>query len=106
MEADSAAGEYRKHMTVHEVDQVFDIWSGLEGSTSFKEVLTMIAKGQMPAIPAAWPSVTDRRPLGSVFGASSLYEDLRHIGGERGPGPTRAEASQSSPDCFGALPPT
>jgi hypothetical protein len=44
LEAGKVSGEYRKHMTLEEEDQVYDIWSRLERSTSFREVLGMIAR--------------------------------------------------------------
>jgi len=40
------AGEYRKHMKPEEVDSVYDIWARMEQSTSFYEVLTLIAAGE------------------------------------------------------------
>jgi hypothetical protein len=49
LEAGNAAGEYRKHMTIEEEDHVYDIWSGMQRSSSFKEVLTMIAEKTAPS---------------------------------------------------------
>ena len=39
-------GEYRKHMTDVEIELVYDIWAHMERSSSFGEVLTLIATGQ------------------------------------------------------------
>jgi hypothetical protein len=46
LESGKATGEYRKHMTPEEEDQVYDVWAAMERSTSFKEVLGMIARGE------------------------------------------------------------
>lgn len=42
----NVAGEYRKHMTEEEIDLFYDIWGRKERSTSFYEVLRLIAAGQ------------------------------------------------------------
>jgi hypothetical protein len=47
LEAGREAGEYRKHMTVEEEDQVYDIWDRIQRSTSVKKVLEMIASGEI-----------------------------------------------------------
>ena len=46
LEAGDAEGSYRKHMTPEEEDQVYDIWAGMERSSSFEEILMLIAKGE------------------------------------------------------------
>jgi hypothetical protein len=43
LEAGKATGEYRKHMTPEEEDHVYDVWAGMQRSSSFKEVLAIIA---------------------------------------------------------------
>lgn len=44
LEAGKATGEYRKHMTVEEQDHVYDIWSKMDRSSTFFEVLSLIAR--------------------------------------------------------------
>jgi hypothetical protein len=46
LEAGESTGEYRKHMPVEEQDQVYDIWSKMQRSSTFFEVLSLIARGQ------------------------------------------------------------
>ena len=43
----NGAGNYRKHMTPEEVELVYGIWSRMERSTSFHEVLTVVAAGEI-----------------------------------------------------------
>jgi hypothetical protein len=52
LEVGEAAGEYRKHMSVEEENGVYDIWCRMERSSSFKEVLRMIAEGQAGEVSA------------------------------------------------------
>jgi hypothetical protein len=46
LEAGEAEGSYRKHMTPAEEDDVYNVWAAMDRSTSFKEVLEMIACGE------------------------------------------------------------
>ncbi len=43
LEVCKAEGAYGKHTTLEEEDRVYDIWTGMERSSSLKEVLTLIA---------------------------------------------------------------
>lgn len=46
LKAGKAERSYRKHMTSEEEDDVYDIWSRMERSSSFEEILMLIAKGE------------------------------------------------------------